>query len=101
MEKFNQELGVPLLSGTERVAITFDYVSTFITKMEKLTDIELLTLEGKILYYLEWVNKTDKVIASFLRDVNKYSQNLRHDRHTWESDNDAPLDNSAREDEKE
>jgi len=86
MEKFNQELGVPLLCTTERVAITFDYVSTFITKTEKLSDIELLTMEGKILYYLEWVENTDKVIASFLRDVIKYSQNLRHDRHNWETD---------------
>tara|TARA_B100000427_G_scaffold235456_1_gene198412 strand:- start:255 stop:518 length:264 start_codon:yes stop_codon:yes gene_type:complete len=86
MKKFNDDLGVPLLSPTERTAITFDYISTFITKMEKLEDGELLAMEGKILYYLNWVEGTDKVIASFLRNVVKYSQDLRHDRHVLENE---------------
>tara|TARA_B100000427_G_C15097637_1_gene415730 strand:+ start:236 stop:505 length:270 start_codon:yes stop_codon:yes gene_type:complete len=78
MDKFNDELNVPLLSPTERVAITFDYISTFIAKCEKLCDKELLILESKILYYLNWVD--DKVLASFLRSVVHHLQNLRRDR---------------------
>ena len=80
MEKFNEDLNVPLLSSTERVSIAFDYVSTFITKTEKLSDTELLVLEGKITYYLQWVGKTDKVIASFLRSIIRHIQNIREDR---------------------
>jgi hypothetical protein len=78
MEPFNDELHVPLLTATERISIAFDYVSTFITKTEKLSDQELNMLEGKIVYYLNWVD--DEVIASFLRSVIKHLQHLRQDR---------------------
>ena len=80
MEKFNEDLNVPLLTGTERTAIAFDYVSTFITKTEKLSNTELLMLEGKITYYLQWVNQTDKVIASFLKSIIRHIQNILKDR---------------------
>ena len=78
MEKFNDELNVPLLSAGERISIAFDYVSTFITKTEKLSDQELKMLEGKIVYYLNWVD--DEVIASFLKNVIQHLQYLRQDR---------------------